>query len=49
MDIENEKIEDISLDSLSNENLIESYKEVESFLKNVEEEIKKTDVGDNDE
>ena len=41
--------EEISLDSLTDEKMIESYNEVEAFLKLVEEEIKKTDTGDQNE
>lgn len=49
-ELENETIkEDVSLDTLTDERIIECYQEVESFLKIVEEEIKKTDVGDSDE
>lgn len=44
-----EEKDDISLDSLDSSVLIECYEEVESFLKKVEEEIKKTDIGNNDE
>ncbi len=60
MDIENENEteENVSLESLkegvslailSDDDLIASYEEVDAFLKLVEEEIKKTDVGDNSE
>lgn len=46
---EMEKIDEVSLDSLTNENIIEEFKEVDGFLKVVEEEIKRTDVGEDDE
>ncbi len=58
MDMENEIDEQVSLDSLkeedslailSDDKIIESYTEIEAFLKLVEEEIKKTDVGDQSE
>ena len=54
MDLENEienesNDEEVSLDSLTDERILECYQEVESFLKIVEDEIKKTDVGDSDE
>ncbi len=54
MDIEeNEKEtvdeEFISLDVLSDQEIIEQYQETEAFLKIVEEEIKKTDVGESGE
>ncbi len=41
--------EELSFESLSNKSLVESYEEVAAFLKIVEDEIKKTDVGDSDE
>lgn len=41
--------QDISLDSLTDEKLIEDYNEAEAFLKLVEEEIKKTNTGDQNE
>ena len=37
------------LSTLSNEELIERYNEIDAFLKLVNEEIKKTDIGDEDE
>ncbi len=46
---EMEKIDEVSLDSLSNESILEEFKEVDAFLKIVEEEIKRTDIGDEDE
>lgn len=48
-DIENVNYEEVSLDSLSDEKIIESYNEVEAFLKIVDEEIKRTDVGEQNE
>ena len=36
----------ISYDVLSDQEIIEQFNEVDSFLKVVDEEIKKTDVGD---
>jgi len=47
--VKEEDDEKVSLDSLTDERLLECYQEVDSFLKLVEEEIKKTDVGDSDE
>lgn len=44
-----EENNDISLDTLDNNILVECYEEVESFLKKVDEEIKKTDVGNDNE
>jgi hypothetical protein len=58
MDIENEIDDKVSLDSLKEEDslaileddkIIEAYNEIDAFLKLVEEEIKKTDVGDSSE
>ena len=52
MDYEdNEKIDEdfISYDVLSDQEIIEQYHEAEAFLKIVDEEIKKTDVGDSSE
>ena len=58
MDMENGIDEQVSLDSLkeedrlailSDDKIIESFNEIEAFLKLVEEEIKKTDVGDTNE
>ena len=52
MDYEdNEKIDEdfISYDVLSDQEIIEQYHEAEAFLKIVDEEIKKTDVGDSGE
>lgn len=48
MDYEDEIIDEeyISYDTLDDQDIIESYYEVDGFLKLVEEEIKKTDVGD---
>ena len=48
-DNDNLKEEALSLDTLSDETIIESYNEVEAFLKIVEDEIKKTDIGDQNE
>ncbi|MBR1386202.1 MAG: hypothetical protein IJ568_05190 [Bacilli bacterium] len=48
-EMEMEKIDEVSLDSLSNESILEEFKEVDAFLKVVEEEIKRTDIGDSDE
>ena len=36
----------ISYDVLSDQEIIEQFNEIDSFLKVVDEEIKKTDVGD---
>ena len=49
--MDNETIidETYSFDALSDETMIENYNEVEAFLKLVEEEIKKTDIGDQNE
>ena len=56
--MENEIDEQVSLDSLKEEDslaileddkIIEAYNEIDAFLKLVEEEIKKTDVGDSSE
>ncbi len=41
--------DDVSIDSLSNQELLDYYHEIESFLKMVDEELKKTDVGDDSE
>ena len=41
--------ENLTFESLSTSDLIESYEEISSFLKIVDDEIKKTDVGDSDE
>jgi hypothetical protein len=41
--------DELSFEALTNKKLIESYEEIAAFLKIVEEEIKKTDVGDSDE
>jgi len=58
MDIENEIDDKVSLDSLKEEDslaileddkIIEAYNEIDAFLKLVEEEIRKTDVGDSSE
>ena len=48
MDFEEEKFDEdfISLDALNDQEIIEQYQETDAFLKLVEEEIKKTDVGD---
>ncbi len=50
MDID-EKIteEELNLEEVNNNDLIEAYKQAESFLKLVDDEIKKTNIGDNDE
>lgn len=40
---------DEDVTKLSNEELISTYNEIETFLKTVNEEIKKTDIGDNNE
>ena len=49
MELEMDYDEEISLDSLSDETIIESYNEVEAFLKIVEDEIKNTNTGDQNE
>ena len=41
--------EDVSIEKLSNQELLSYYREIESFLKMVDEELKKTDVGDSNE
>ena len=41
--------EDVSIENLSNQELIDYYREIESFLKMVDDELKKTDVGDDNE
>ena len=41
--------EELNLEELTNSELIESYQQAEAFLKQVEDEIKKTDIGDSDE
>lgn len=38
----------VSINVVDNDKLISMYHEVETFLKFLEEEIKKTDVGDED-
>ena len=40
---------DEDVTKLSNDELVALYNEVESFLKTVNEEIKKTDIGDENE
>ena len=48
MDFEEEQFDEdfISLDALNDQEIIEQYQETDAFLKLVEEEIKRTDVGD---
>lgn len=46
--MEEEKIT-IDVNTLSNQELIATYQELDSFSKYLEDEIKKTDVGDVDE
>jgi hypothetical protein len=41
--------EDVSIEKLNNQELLSYYHEVEAFLKMVDEELKKTDVGDDNE
>ena len=41
--------DDVSIDSLNNQELLNYYHEIEGFLKMVDEELKKTDVGDDNE
>lgn len=41
--------DDISMEEMNNQELLDYYREIEAFLKMVDEEIKKTDVGDNNE
>ena len=43
------KLNDIDVNLLSNEELLDIYNDLEAFLKLVNEEIKKTDTGDQDE
>ena len=49
VDIKEKEEDEPSLDSLTDERIIECYNEVQAFLKIVDDEIKKTDVGDSDE
>ena len=47
---EEKKIEDVvEISLVNNADLIKMYQDVESFLKYLDEEIKKTDVGDENE
>ena len=48
MDIESNN-EEIALESLSDEKILECYNEIEAFLKIVDDEIKKTNTGEQDE
>ncbi len=41
--------DDVSIDSLNNQELLNYYHEIEGFLKMIDEELKKTDVGDDSE
>lgn len=41
--------EDVDIEKLNNQELLNYYHEIESFLKMVDEELKKTDVGDENE
>ena len=41
--------EDVSIENLNNQELLNYYHEIEGFLKMVDEELKKTDVGDDNE
>ena len=41
--------EDVSIENLNNQELLNYYHEIEGFLKMVDEELKKTDVGDDSE
>lgn len=41
--------EDVSIENLNNQELLSYYHEIESFLKMVDDELKKTDVGDDNE
>jgi hypothetical protein len=41
--------EDVSIEKLNNQELLNYYHEIENFLKMVDEELKKTDVGDDNE
>ena len=41
--------EDVSIENLNNQELLSYYHEIEGFLKLVDEELKKTDVGDDNE
>ena len=41
--------EDVSIENLNNQELLNYYHEIEGFLKLVDEELKKTDVGDDNE
>ena len=43
------QLNDINVSELSNDELIKLYNDLETFIKLVSEEIKKTDVGDQDE
>ena len=41
--------DDVSIENLNNQELLSYYHEIEGFLKMVDEELKKTDVGDDNE
>lgn len=41
--------EDVSIEKLNNQELLNYYHEIEGFLKMVDEELKKTNVGDDNE
>ena len=41
--------EDVSIEKLSNQELLDYYREIENFLKIVDDELKKTEVGDDNE
>lgn len=41
--------DEMSIENLTNQELLSYYHEIESFLKMVDEELKKTDVGDDNE
>jgi hypothetical protein len=43
------KLGEINVNELSNDDLIKQFNALDAFLKVVNEEIKKTDVGDTDE
>ena len=43
------QLNDINVNELSNDELLKIYGDLEAFIKLASEEIKKTDVGDQDE
>ncbi len=43
------RLDDINTSELSTEELISTYEELDSFIKLVSDELKKTDIGDGNE